>query len=170
MAPRRRSGMKDAEAAAGGRPRCRGEAARASARGSCSSFGARRRGAHPAASGWTAGPCVSGPAGCLRSLLHGPWQKLIWSSARGAPGVFLPSPHTCRRQPGLLMSVQQQLKHSYLLLSFSFLIIHIYMDNVILESKYTVVNLHKELKDLAPRLNQLLKCCDYMQAHNLLVY
>lgn len=168
MAPRRRSGMKDAEAAAGGRPRCRGEAARASARGSCSSFGARRRRAHPAASGWTAGPCVSGPAGCLRSLQHEPRQKLIWSSARGAPGVFWPSPHTCRRQPGLLMSVQQQLKHSHPLLS----IIDIYMDNIILESKYTVVNLHKELKDLgsAPRLNQLLKCCDYMQADNLLVY
>lgn len=46
------------------------------------------------------------------------------------------------------------------------------MDNIILASKYTVVNLHKELKDLgsAPRLNQLLKCCRYTQADNLLVY
>lgn len=46
------------------------------------------------------------------------------------------------------------------------------MDKVILESKYTVVNLQKELKDLgsAPHLNQLLKCCDYAQADNLLVY
>lgn len=57
------SGMKGAGAAAEGKARCRGGAARASvpSPGSCSSSGAVRRRARPAASGWTAGLCVSGP-------------------------------------------------------------------------------------------------------------
>lgn len=100
------SGMKGAEAAAEGQPRCRGGAARAWAQGSSSSSGAVQRRARPATAGWRAGPCVSGPVHgpleCSRSSLCGLQQRPAWSVGHGAPGVFLPSPHTCRVQPSIL--------------------------------------------------------------------
>lgn len=97
------AGMRGAEAAAEGQPRCRGGAARAWVEGSSSSFGAVRRRARPAAAGWTAGPCVSGCA-CRSSwfshlVLWGPQLRPTWSFGRGVPGVFLPSLRTCRVQP-----------------------------------------------------------------------
>lgn len=93
------AGMKGAGAAAEGQLRCRGGAARVWARGSSPSSGAVQRRAGPAAAGWTAGPCVSGPVrGPSRgshSPLCGPRQRPTWSFGRGVPGVFGPSPHTC---------------------------------------------------------------------------
>lgn len=99
------SGMKGAEAGAVGKARCRGGAARAWVQGSYSSSGAVQRRARPGASGWTAGPCVSGPVrclvGCSCSPLWGLQQRSTSSFGRAVPSVFLTSPHTCRVQTSL---------------------------------------------------------------------
>lgn len=98
------SGMRGAGAAAEGQARCRGGAARVWAveGSSSSSSGAERRRARRAAAGWRAGPCVSGPARGLSGRSHSSLGDLqrrpAWSCVRGAPGVFLLSPHTCRVQ------------------------------------------------------------------------
>lgn len=89
------SGRKGAEAAAEGRECCREGAARAWGQESCCSSEAVQRRAHPAVSGWTVGPCVSGPS---RPDLS-PWylqHRPVWSSAHGVPGVFGPCLHTCK--------------------------------------------------------------------------
>lgn len=90
----RRSGRKGAEAAAEGRECCREGAARAWGQESCPSSEAVQRRARPAASGWIARPCVSGPSGPDLSPRY-LQQRPLWSSAHAAPGVSGPSLHTC---------------------------------------------------------------------------
>lgn len=94
MAPRC-SGRKGAEAAAEGRECGREGAARAWGQESRSSSEAVRRRARPAVSGWTAGPCVSGPS-CPELSRRDLQQRPVWSSARAAPGASGPSLHTCK--------------------------------------------------------------------------
>lgn len=99
------SGMRGAGAAAAGQPRCRGGAGRAWEQGSSSSSGAEQRRARPAAAGWIAGPSVSEPAhGSSQEALWGLQLRPAWSFAHDVPGAFLPSPHTCRIKPSLIMA------------------------------------------------------------------
>lgn len=100
------SGRRGAEAAAEGRECCRAGAARAWGQESGSSSEAVRRRARPAVSGWTAGPCVSGPS-CPRLSPRYLQQRPVWSSAHAVPGVSGPSLHTCniKDQVSHLMSM-----------------------------------------------------------------